>query len=225
MSILPNIVDVALEHNLDVRSGTVGKKEVLCKCPFCLEDSKPNKSKKYYLSLNEDKNVFKCWYCKESGGVLKLLSFLTDKKESEIIESLRKQNGFSYKKHPAEKLTRGQLRMIGYPNVNWVKNRDFDVDLYHTFRDHVYNEWLSFLEIKKLEAYQTIYAGILSNDYKGAIARVEQMEQTLGVELLADTLKEISNDKRTEQERAREEFVVSIMNKEHPNHTFQATIN
>lgn len=223
MSILPNIVDVALEHNLTVKSGTIGKKEVLCKCPFCLEDS--NKPKKYYLSLNENKNVFKCWYCKEHGGVLKLLSFLTNQRESEIIESLRKKNGFSYKKHPAEKLSRGQLRMIGYPNINWVKNREFDVELYKAFRNHVYKEWLSFIESQKLVAYQTLYAGILTNDYRGAINKVEEMEKELGVDLLADVLKELSKEKRTEQVRSREEFVVTIINKEHPYHTFQSSIN
>ncbi|WP_047980646.1 hypothetical protein [Ornithinibacillus contaminans] len=222
MSILPNIVDVALEHNLTVKTGTIGKKEVLCKCPFCLEDS--NKPNKYYLSLNENKNVFKCWYCKKYGGVLKLLSFLTDQKESDIIESLRKQNGFSYKKHPAEKLSRNQLRMIGFPNINWVNNREFDVDLYKAFREHVYKEWLAFVDYQRLEAYQTIYTGILTNDYKGAIAKVEKLELELGVNLLADVLKEISNDKRTERASEREEFVHSILNKEHPFYTLQSSI-
>ncbi|WP_035723194.1 hypothetical protein [Gracilibacillus boraciitolerans] len=65
MSLLPNIVEVADSHGLDCNFKTRGKKEVMFKCPFCHADSNKNR---FYLSLNEDKNVFKCWHCKESGG-------------------------------------------------------------------------------------------------------------------------------------------------------------
>lgn len=223
-SILPNIVEIAQNHNLTIKSRSIGKKETLCKCPFCLEDSQPRKKNKYYLSLNEDKNVFKCWYCKEYGGVVKFISLLDGKSESEIIESLRKKNGFHYQKHPAEKLSRSQLRMIGYPNINWMKNRDYDVELYKAFREKVYQKWLAFVEQQKLSAYQLIYAGIITGDFDSAVEKVEKMENELGVELLEDVLKVVSNAKRTDQVFEKEKFVVSMLKKEHPYHILQSTL-
>ena len=118
--------------------------------------------RKYFLSINEDKNVFKCWVCQESGGVLKLMSFLENKSEQEIIEQLRKNNGFSYQKHPVEKLTRSQLKMIGYEKIDWIKNREYDIKLYKHFRNHVYQKWLNFVAYKQDRAYQQLYIGLLS---------------------------------------------------------------
>lgn len=217
-SILPNIVDVASKHNLVMNPKTIGKKEVLCKCPFCLEDS--NKKNKYFLSLNGDKNVYKCWYCGLFGGVVKFISLLEGKTESEIIEKLRNENSFNYKKHPAEKLSKAQLKMIGYPNVNWVKNREYDVELYLQFREVVIQKWLSFVEEQKAWAYRQVFAGILTGDYNGAIKKVKVIEQKLEISILDDVLKLISNDKRTDEEFELEMFVASVCKKEHPSLTF-----
>lgn len=222
MSILPNIVDVAFEHNLTVNSKTVGKKEVLCKCPFCLEDLKPSKIKRYYLSLNESKNTFKCWFCGSKGGVVKFISLLNGSPESEIIENLRKENGFNYKKHPAEKLSTSQLSMIGYPNINWVNNREFDVEIYKAFRDHVHQKWLSFVDQEKAVAYKLVYGGILSGDYHGAIKKVKDIEQILEVKILDDILKALSKDMRTDDELEMEMFVSDLYGKEH--HFFTSSL-
>lgn len=217
MSILPNIVEVAIEHNLTIKKNTLGKKEVLCKCPFCLEDMKPHKIKrKWYLSLNEDKNCFKCWYCGEKGGVVRFISLLDGIPENEIIEKLRKENGFHYQKHPAEKLSRTQLKMIGYPNINWVKNREFDVELYKRFREAVWQKWLAFVETKKCYAYKVIYAGILSGDFQRAIKEVKKMEVELGTKILDDVLERISKETRTDEELQMEKFVAMVCKKEHP---------
>ena len=217
MTILPNIVEVAIKHNLHIKKETIGKKEVLCKCPFCLEDQKPHKiKKKWYLSLNEDKNVFKCWFCGEKGGVVRFISLLDGIPENEIIEKLRKENGFHYQKHPAERLSRTQLKMIGYPNINWVKNREFDVEFYKKFREEVWQRWLDFIEDKKDEAYREIFAGILLGNYQKSIKRVKKMEAELGANLLKDVLKRLSKEERNEKELQMEKFICEICKKEHP---------
>lgn len=220
MSILPNIVDVAFDHNLTVNSKTIGKKEVQFKCPFCLEDSQPSKIKRYYLSLNENKNIFKCWFCGAKGGVIKFISLLDGSPESEIVENLRKENGFNYQKHPAEKLSTTQLKMIGYPNINWINNREFDVELYKAFREHVYQKWLSFVEDQKALAYKLVFAGILSGNYQDAIKMVKKIEQNLGIQILDEVLKTLSKDTRTDKELAWEIFVSELDGKVHPSFTF-----
>lgn len=224
LSILPNIVEVAMDRSLIVNVKTLGKKEVLFKCPFCREESKPQKNKKYYLSLNEHKNVFKCWFCKEYGGVVKFISLLDGVSESNIIENLRKKNGFNYKKHPAEKLSRTQLGMIGYSNINWVQCREFDSELYYKFREHVFQKWLSFLNNQKEIAYKQIYAGILSGRYKESIKKVKDMEQQIGVAILEDVLNSLSRDERTEEELQRELFVTGVIGTEHPSIMFTQSI-
>ncbi|NRG44251.1 hypothetical protein HRF87_05675 [Bacillus sp. CRN 9] len=216
MTILPNIVDVAREFSLEINLKTIGKKEVLSKCPFCHEDSKPSKVKRYYLSLNEDKNVFKCWFCKEFGGVVKFLSLLSGQGETQIIEQLRKENGFKYQKHPAEKLSKYQLKLIGYPNVNWVKNREYDYELYKMFREQVYTSWLSFIETHKEKAYKRIYGGILTGQYNEAISDVKNMEKELNITVLEDVLNAISCDEHNENQITSELFVAEVFKKEHP---------
>lgn len=60
------------------------------KCPFCREDAKLGKEKKFYLSLNTVDQVFKCWFCKESGGVFRLIALLEGAPEGKVIEQFRK---------------------------------------------------------------------------------------------------------------------------------------
>ena len=213
-SILPNILDVAEQHNLEADRKTIGKKETRFKCPFCHADA--NRSRKYFLSINEDKNVFKCWSCQESGGVLKLISFLENKREQEIIEQLRKNNGFNYQKHPAEKLTRSQLKMIGYEKIDWIKNREYDVELYKHFRNHVYQKWLNFVGYKQNFAYQQLYIGLLSGKFQQAVKQIEKEERKLNISLLDKALKKLSSDERSVEELEREEFIVAVCHRKHP---------
>ncbi|WP_280618032.1 hypothetical protein [Heyndrickxia oleronia] len=60
ITLLPSIINVARENNLIINERSLTKKEVLCKCPFCLMDA--SRPKKFYLSLNPKENIFKCWY-------------------------------------------------------------------------------------------------------------------------------------------------------------------
>ncbi|MDQ0338154.1 hypothetical protein J2S00_000938 [Caldalkalibacillus uzonensis] len=110
---LPEILPNAEQHGLIINERTREKREVLAKCPFCEEDSKPGKEKKFYLSLNTQDQVFKCWFCGEAGGVFRFISLLENIPESEVIERYRGKKG-KYKPHPAERLTLSQLRLLGY---------------------------------------------------------------------------------------------------------------
>jgi len=213
-SILPNILDVANQHHLEVDRKTIGRKETRFKCPFCFADA--NRRGKYYLSINEHKNIFKCWHCQESGGVLKLISFLENKPESEMIEQLRKSNGSNYEKHPAEKLTRSQLKWIGYEKIDWIKNRQYDVGLYKHFREHVYRKWLNFVAFKQDSAYQQLYIGLLTGTFQQAVKQIEKEEIELNISLLDSALKKLSSEERSIEELEREEFAVAVCKREHP---------
>src|SRR5690625_702968 len=102
---LPSIGSVAEKYQVDVNPNTYGRKELMCRCPFC-------NSKKHHLSLNTEKNVFKCWRCKKSGGVIQFESLLSNEPFQEIREKY-----FGKKKktlHPAYNLSPDQLREIGW---------------------------------------------------------------------------------------------------------------
>lgn len=213
-SILPNILNVAEQYYLEADRKTIGKKETRFKCPFCHADA--NRSQKYFLSINADKNVFKCWYCQKSGGVLKLMSFLENKSEQEIIEQLRENNGFSYQKHPVEKLTRSQLKMINYEKIDWIKNREYDIELYKHFRNYVYQKWLNFVAYKQDCAYQQLYIGLLCGRFQQAVKKIEKEEKELSISLLDKALKKLSSIERSVEELEGEEFVASVCNREHP---------
>lgn len=125
---LPSILHIAEQYNLISDSRTYGEKESLFKCPFCKQDSLPENKKKFYLSLNTKDNVFKCWYCDESGGVLRFEALLSHKPYEVIRRKYfgeRKEN-----LHPAYKLTPDQLREIGWQSrkrdnfQGFLKNRD-----------------------------------------------------------------------------------------------------
>ena len=84
---LPPIIEVAIEHELQTneRCSSRSSKEVRFKCPFCEADA--NKEGKFYLSLNVADNLFKCWACGESGGVLKFIAIL----ENISIEDVKRK--------------------------------------------------------------------------------------------------------------------------------------
>lgn len=216
-SILPNVLEVAKSNHLEVDSKTLNKKEVRCKCPFCYADAHKNK---YYLSLNEDKNVFKCWYCKESGGVLRFISLLEGKSENELIEQVRQRSGSSYKKHPAEKLTRSQLEAIGYPKIDWIANRNFDKKLYEAYREKVWMDWKRYVVKQKKYSYQLLFIGLVSGDLKSCIKKVKEIEQEVSEdfldELLNELFKESKNDNLFQVERRASELI----GRDHPYETY-----
>lgn len=127
---LPKIFDIATQLGLVLDTKTLKQKEVRCKCPFCLEDS--NKPNKFYLSLNTQDQVYKCWFCKVGGGVLDFEARLT----GETYENVKKkyfQNSRTL--HPTESLNNQQLAAIGFKNKNDVKQ-----NLY----DSIYQRWINY---------------------------------------------------------------------------------
>lgn len=128
---LPNILDIAEQNGVIINKRTYGKKETLAKCPFCLEDA--NKPK-YYLSLNTVDQVYKCWFCGESGGVLDFEARLTNTTYEEVKEKYFGRNK-RRNIHPAETLTMKQLKEIGWEGFR--KNKE----AFMKHRDLVFKEW------------------------------------------------------------------------------------
>lgn len=219
MSILPNVLEVASRNHLEADSKTLDKKEVRFKCPFCLADS--NRKGKYYLSLNEDKNVFKCWYCKESGGVLRFISLLEEKSEQDLIEEIRQKNGSSYKKHPAERLTRHQLELIGYPKIDWVANRNFDYQLYKSYRERVWKDWKAYVARQKELAYKLLFVGLLNGEFKKSIEQVKEIEKEVNETFLDNLVKHLFKEKKSDELFRVEMFACHIAGRDHPYETIE----
>lgn len=223
MSILPNVLEVASRNHLEADSKTLGKKEVRFKCPFCLADS--NRKGKYYLSLNQDKNVFKCWYCKESGGVLRFISLLEEKSEQDLIEEIRQKNGSSYKKHPAERLTRHQLELIGYPKIDWVANRNFDYQLYKSYRERVWKDWKAYVARQKELAYKLLFVGLLNGEFKKSIEQVKEIEKEVNETFLDNLVKHLFKEKKSDELFRVELFACHIAGRDHPYETIHIIKN
>lgn len=134
---LPNILDVAQEYELTFHPKHFGKKETLAKCPFCKEDSKPDKRKKFYLSLNTEDQVYKCWFCRESGGVLHFEAKLSGKSFNKVKE---KHFGKSKKPlHPAFRLDPYQLDQIGWRDYKRKNFKEFQQK-----REEVIQDWKQY---------------------------------------------------------------------------------
>lgn len=129
---LPNILDIAEQYGVIIDKKSYGKKETRAKCPFCLEDA--NKPKKFYLSLNTVDQVYRCWFCGVSGGVLDFEAKLTDTSFEEIKEKYFSKNKQRVL-HPAETLTMKQLKEIGWEGFR--KNKE----AFMKHRDLVFKEW------------------------------------------------------------------------------------
>ena len=194
MSILPNIVEVAQEYQITLYARTLGKREILGKCPFC-DNGHHKKTRRHYLSLNEDRNVFRCWYCNEKGGVIRFLSLLLGEAEGVILERIRNENKQSnYQKHEAEKLTTGQLKLIGYGRINWVANREFDYELYVAYRERVWEDWQYFVEKQVMQAYRWLWLHMLKGEMHLGIAKVKKLEQQIGAPLINEALQYFSTE-------------------------------
>lgn len=222
-SVLPNILEVAIRNNLQQNPKTIGKKEVAFKCPFCLADS--NRRNKFYLSINESKNVFKCWYCKESGGVLRFISLLEGKSEQDLIEEVRQQAGSTYQKHPAERLTSYQLKLIGYQKkIDWITKREFDYIHYKEFREKVWNEWNEYVRSKKRYCYQMLFVGLISGNLQKAIQEVEAIEKNLQVKFLDKLLEVLFQEDKNMDTFYLESLACELTQQVHPFETYLGEI-
>lgn len=145
---LPSILKVAREYDIVINERTIGQKEVRAKCPFCGGDY-PDK---FHLSLNEEMNVFRCWNCKQNGGVLQFESLVSGKGFNEV----RKKYFGSQKKqkavHPALRLSPEQLDAIGWRSVKRKNFKSFNQS-----REDVLRDW----EVYKYEELVKYYAVFL----------------------------------------------------------------
>lgn len=184
---LPNILDIADKHNLTFQQRSYGKKQTLAKCPFCREDEQPRKAKKFYLSLNTEEQVFRCWFCNESGGVFRFIALLEGEAEQAVTNRFRSETPRRHL-HPAEQLTGSQCRLMGLGSrPNWHEIRSFSADHYKSLCELVWKAWKQFLTNEKRYAYQLLCMGIATGSYEKAIRSVQKREK----EISADVLKEV----------------------------------
>lgn len=210
---LPNILDIADEHGLTFQPRSYGKKQTVAKCPFCLEDDQPRKRKKYYLSLNTQEQVFQCWFCKESGGVLRFMALLEGVPENEVIDRYRKKSGSTYQRHPAEKLTSSQCKMMGLDaKPDWIDIRHFDDHSYKELRELVWKAWKQFLWNEKRFAYQLLVSGIVGGTYEHTVESIRKREREIGTPLLEEMLAVYSLPERPREVNLLEAFVLHVSN-------------
>ncbi len=136
---LPSIVDVANELGLECVERTRSKKEVYYRCPFCAHHNPK-------LSLNPAKNVFKCWHCGESGGVLDFEAKLTGKTFTEI-----KQQYFPLKAKSS--LNARQRKKIG-----WHEFKKQSEETYKQHAEDMTADWqlYQFFMCRKYFAYLSV---------------------------------------------------------------------
>ncbi|WP_139490050.1 hypothetical protein [Brevibacillus dissolubilis] len=185
---LPDIIQLAEKNQLVFAPRQTGK-EVRCKCPFCRSDE--GRKDKYFLSINPQKQVFKCWFCHESGGVCRLEALLTGVPESQVIDKYKTRSITERRLyHPAEKLTARQLAQIGFVSKTplfLLKQRDRGY--YQRTCQWIWQEWQEYIESQRYQAFRTYLVGVYSGKLQKAVAHIREQERKVGVELLRNVLR------------------------------------
>lgn len=193
---LPSILEVAEQHGVVIDSKTYGRKETLAKCPFCHEDSKPHKQKRFYLSLNTEAQVFKCWFCGESGGVFRFISLLEGVPEAEVVKRYyggRKVSG----KHEAETLTTRQYRLLGYTRrPDWFSLEERDREFAARAKNLIRQEWNEFVRKEIERARKLLEFGIRSGEKEKVIRLIEKRERETGISILKPVLNSFKTPRR-----------------------------
>lgn len=191
----PDILSIADQHCLIINSRTRGNEEVLSKCPFCYEDDKPDKKRRYYLSLNTKDRVFRCWFCGESGGVLRFIALLEGVTEEEVRARFRKRKP----SHPAERLTRRQLKLISNgPLTDFPAMKKRDRAYYNRTMDYIWERWNVFIKTQVQEAYFLLTLGITHGKYQEYVEEIRKLEKVIEAPLLNEVLNIYSSNKRPE---------------------------
>lgn len=213
---LPEIVDVAKLHRLELNHRTLNHEEVLAKCPLCQEDSKPGKRRRYYLSLNSQDQVFRCWYCGESGGVLRFISLLEGVPEDEVKERYRspKRKGHR-KRHPVERWSTGQKRAYlnhyggKLPDLHAMRQRDYSY--YIRTLDLMQTQWNELVQREVEQAFFWLLLGIHSGKYAQYIERIRARELQIEIPLLDQVLELFSRPVRPAWTEQTEDFIKRTM--------------
>lgn len=188
---LPSILEIAQQHGLQIndRYSSHSAKEIRGKCPFCGADA--NKNGKFYLSLNTINNLFKCWACGESGGVLKFIALLEEKSIEEVKRDLWGSNRSPRKLHPAEKLTPLQLRAMGFVGFNWGKQRKENPEAYKRTLNWIWSEWQIYSKNLKRMAYMGLLCAVTAEEIR---SHCKSYAEQLGVPM-EDLLLELTDIK------------------------------
>lgn len=188
---LPTIIEVADKYGLACNERTRKQKNVRYKCPFCKGDL--DQPKKYYLSLNQNKNIYWCWWCKANGVVLAFETNISGKSYTEVKESYFGRNkNRSY--HPAEILSPQQLQVIGWDEV---KRKDYKQ--FKRLLEEVYSDWCRYADKERAIAFAKLLIGIKIYKYELVIENIKRQSETVFVEtLLEDVLEMYSSDLWTE---------------------------
>lgn len=201
---LPEILNIAREHKLVLNNRTLNSIEVLSKCPFCGEDSKPLKRRKYYLSLNTRDQVFRCWFCGESGGVFRFIALLEGVSEESVRSRYRKRKIC----HPAERLTRRQRLLIGEEKQpDWKAMKKRDKSYYLRTMDYIWSRWQAYVDTQLREAYFLLLLGIRFHKYQESIEEIRKLEKSIEAPLLDRVLSIYSSSKRPKWTESIEAFV------------------
>lgn len=144
---MPNVMDIAREYELTQNPKTSDEKEAMFKCPFCKEDA--SKKGKYYLSLNEVKNVFKCWYCSEYGGAIALEAKITGEPFNKV--KARRMGEKAKSQQKAFALSPEQLKEIG-----WHKTKRNDYNSFAANHKRVWKYWKSY-EYEQMVKYHAMF--------------------------------------------------------------------
>ncbi|MBA2176840.1 hypothetical protein H0266_18330 [Halobacillus locisalis] len=147
------------------------------------------------------------------------MALLEGKSEQEVIESFRKKSGSAYKRHPAERLTRHQLSLLGYPKIDWIGNRKYDYELYKAYREKIYLEWKHYVQRQKVFAYKQLFVGLISGSLKEAIEKIEELERELHESFKDELLEILFQDSKEEQYVELEEVAVEMAGITHPYNT------
>lgn len=181
---LPSIVKIAEENGIEFDPKNKSyKKELLALCPFC------NNHRKYYLSINQVDNVFKCWYCKASGGVLQFEADLTGKSFQEVKEKYFGKNR-RRKFRPAELLSPRQLDVIG-----WQKIKRKNQELFKRSLKQVEKDWKKHLYQQRRLAFAKLLLAESGSNYQTVIQSIKDQAESAKIpSLLEDVLAEYSEN-------------------------------
>jgi len=107
-----SIEEVALRHEL-VLARTSSPGQYKAHCPICGDEKR-----KYHLYVNVDKGVYCCQKCGERGGVIQFHAWLRNISFEAAKAELYPETEHSAQRtrpiHPAETLTKEQLKKLGF---------------------------------------------------------------------------------------------------------------
>ncbi len=208
-SILPDIVDVARDHGLSLRQAGGRPGEYRANCPFC-----PGGDRGRHLYINAYKNAFNCFKCGEKGGVLAFLARLEGRSELAVLEDLRGKKKVKPRRfrHPAERLTADQLKMMGFVGgrPDWYAERRKDPGYARRLADWIWAEWQQFTGYEKYCAALLLLVAVRFGFYREAAALVRKRGEQLGLPLVEEVIRGVNSPDQPGWARAAKKASVAL---------------